>query len=281
VIPSFTDWEHSVWSQIINSIGSVRSMFSGTEDISEGLKQYYLKLVSPAVEKVGWEFKQGEGFLVGQLRGALILSGGLVGHKATVEEALRRFDLYMSGEDKSAISPSLRKAVFSIAVKERGESAFRAVQNEYLTTSSVDGKEICLQALGRVQAPELAQEFLSFIFSDKVAMQDKHSGTNALAANSKVRIEVWKFIRDNWDTAVHPTLSGNLVVLERFLRFGLNKFADTKIADEIKEFFKNKDNRGYDKGLDVIDDTIRSHAKYVSRDEPVVREWLKSHGYIQ
>lgn len=268
-----------MWSQILKDVGSVKSIFSGAEDISEGLKKFHLKLISAAVEKIGWEFKQGEGFLTGQLRAALILSAGLVGHKGTVDEALKRFDLYISGENKSAIHPSLRKAIFSIAVKERGESAFDAVQNEYLTTSSVDGREICLQSLGRVQTPELAQRFLSFIFSDKVAMQDKHSGTIVLATNSKVRIEVWKFIRDHWDSDVHPTLSGNLVVLERFLRFGLNKFSDAKIADEIKEFFKNKDNRGYDKGLDVIDDTIRSLDKYRRRDEGVVREWLRARGY--
>jgi aminopeptidase N len=262
------------------NLGNIRSIFSGTEDVSEGLKKFHLKLITPAVEKVGWEFKQGEGFLQGQLRAALILSAGLTGHKGTVDEVLRRFDLYMSGEDKSVIHPSLRKAIFSTAVKVRGESAFKAVQNEYLTTSSVDGKEICLQSMGRVQTPELAQEFLSFIFSDKVAMQDKHSGTIVLSANAKVRIEVWKFIRDNWDSKVHPTLSGNLVVLERFLRFGLNKFADDKVADEIQAFFAKKDNRGYDKGLYVIDDTIRSMAKYRTRDEKIVREWLGAKGYL-
>jgi len=270
-----------VWSQILTNLGNVRSVFSGVQDVSDALKKYALKLVSPAADKVGWEFHDGEGFLTGQLRAALLTSAGLLGHKTIVPEALRRFDLYMSGEDKAAINPSLRRSVFSIAIKERGESAFKAIQNEYLTTTSIDGKEICLQSLGRVQTPELAQEFLSFIFSDKVAMQDKHSGTIALANNAKVRVEVWKFVREHWDSHVHPTLSGNMVVLERFLRFGLNKFADDKIADEIAAFFKDKDTRGYDKGLDVIDDTIRSHAKYRGRDEKVVREWLQANGYLQ
>jgi aminopeptidase N len=272
---------HSVWSQILNTLGSVRSVFSSTGDISEGLRAFCLKLVTPAVEKVGWEFAEGESYLVGQLRAALILSAGLIGHKATVEEAQRRFDLYVSGKDPKAIHPSLRKAVFSIAIKNGGESAFKAVQNDYLNSTTIDGKEICLQALGRVQTGELAQQFLSFNFSDKVAMQDKHSGTIALANNAKVRIEVWNFIRDNWDNAIHPTLSGNLVVLERFLRFGLNKFSDVAVADDIAKFFSDKDTRGYNKGLDVIDDTIRSHAKYKSRDEKVVREWLTANGYIQ
>jgi hypothetical protein len=269
-----------VWAQIINNIGTVRSAFSGAQDISEGLKKFELELLSSATEEVGWEFKEGESYLVGQLRAQLTLTAGLLGHKSTVEEALRRFDQYFSGNDKSAINPSLRRAVYSIAIKERGESAVDAIQNEFLTTSSIDGKEICLRSLGHVQTPDLAKRVLSFIFSDKVAMQDKHSGTVVLAGNSKVRIEVWNFIRDNWDSTIYPTLAGNLVVLERFLRMGLNKFADEKIADEIAAFFKEKDNRGYDQGLKVIDDTIRSHAKYQSRDEEVVREWLKANNYI-
>ena len=67
---------------------------------------------------------------------------------------------------------------------------------------------------------------------------------------------------------------------ERFLRFGLNKFADEQIADEIVAFFKDKDTRGYDKGLEVIDDTIRSYAGYKKRDEKIVREWLSANGYM-
>ncbi|KAH9882917.1 hypothetical protein J1614_000283 [Plenodomus biglobosus] len=272
--------DYLVWSQILTNIGNVRSVFSGNEEVSEALRTYHLKLVTPAVEKVGWDFTEGESFLVGQLRASLILSAGVVGHKATVDEALRRFDAYISGEDKNAIHPSLRRAIFATAIKNRGESAFKAIQNEYINTTSIDGREICLQSLGRVQTPELAREVMNFVFSDKVAMQDKHSGTIALANNSKVRNEVWYFIRDNWDSKVHPTLSGNLVVLERFLRFGLNKFADDGIADEIQKFFENKDTRGYNKGLEVIDDTIRSYAGYKKRDEKVVKEWLGENGYL-
>ena len=74
-------------------------MFSGSEDISEGLRKYHLKLITPAVEKVGWEFKDGESYLVGQLRASLLLSAGIVGHQATVEEALKRFDAYIEKGD--------------------------------------------------------------------------------------------------------------------------------------------------------------------------------------
>lgn len=272
--------DYLVWSQILTNIGNVRSVFSADETVSEALRKYHLNLVTSATEKIGWDFKEGESFLVGQLRASLLLSAGVAGHQPTIDESLRRFDAYVSGQDKAAIHPSLRRAIFATAIRQRGDSALKAIENEYLNTTSIDGKEICLQSLGRVQTPELAQQVLLFVFSDKVALQDKHSGVIALANNSMVRSEVWHFIRDNWDSKVHPTLSGNLVVLERFLRFTLNKFSDDKVADEIKEFFKGKDTRGYDKGLEVIDDTIRSYASYQKRDLSVVKEWLSANGYL-
>lgn len=62
----------------------MRSIFSDIDDISAALKKFTLKLVTPAVEKIGWEFKQGEGFLTGQLRVSLITAAGLAGHPAYV-----------------------------------------------------------------------------------------------------------------------------------------------------------------------------------------------------
>lgn len=280
LIERFQDEEnYLVWSQILNNLQNIRSIFADVKDVSESLKQFTLNLVTPAVNKTGWEFKEGEDYLTGQLRVLLIGTAGLVGHKEVIQEATRRFDLFTSGKDKSAIHPSLRGAIFRIAVTEGGPSAYDAVKTEYATTTSIDGKEICLQSLGRIQTAELAESFLKFIFSDAVAVQDKHSGAIAMANNATVRYELWKFVRDNWDAVIFKTLSGNMVVLERFLRFSLNKFASLEVAREIEEFFKEKDCRGFDRGLGVIDDTIKGQALYRMRDEKVVREWLEVNGY--
>lgn len=95
---------------------------------------------------------------------------------------------------------------------EGGKEAYEAVKNEYINTTSIDGKEICLQALGRVQTTELINDFLDFQFSDKVKVQDMHSGSVALAANPQARDTLWRYIKDRWDK-VHGKLSGNSVVL--------------------------------------------------------------------
>jgi aminopeptidase N len=268
-----------VWSEVLSSLGKIRSVFSDDKELSEGLRKYTLKLVTAATDKVGWEFAPHDDYLKGQLRALLLLTAGLAGHEGVVAEAKKRFDAFVAG-DKKAIHPSLRGAVYKIGIKNGGKPAYEAIKNEYLTTTSIDGREITLQSLGKVQTPELAQEYLQFGFSGKVAIQDVHSVGVSLANNAKVRNEVWEYIKANWDM-IYERLSGNMVVLERFVRMCLQKFASSEVEKDIERFFKDKDNTGYDRGLAVVGDTIKGNARYRESDGEIIREWLSAHGYLK
>jgi aminopeptidase N len=194
-----------------------------------------------------------------------------------ISEAKKRFDLYMTGNDKAAIHPSLRTAVFGIAIRTGGRSEFDALKAEWHSTTSIDGREIALRALGRIQDTALLSEYLSLLFND-VATQDMHTGAAALSANPRTRAGLWKYIQENFDT-IKGKLGKNMVVLDRFLRLSLNKFNDRETEKEIAAFFKDKDNRGYDRTLGVVSDTILGKATYKERDGKVILEWLKAHGY--
>lgn len=168
--------------------------------------------------------------------------------------------------------------IFSVNVSEGGREAFDAVKAEYLRTDSVDGKEICLSALGRTKDAALVKEYLDFVFSNHVAVQDLHSGAVSLAANSKVRHLLWEYIKENWD-GVSTRLSFNNVVFERFVRMGLSKFADQQIGDDIAAFFQDKETAAYERALVIVADNIRTNASYKERDAALVLEWLQTHGY--
>ncbi|KAL8970817.1 MAG: hypothetical protein Q9183_001347 [Haloplaca sp. 2 TL-2023] len=270
---------NAVWTQIVASLGTLRSVFAENLTVAEGLKQFTLELVSPVTEKLGWDFKADEDYLTGQLRALLISTAGGAGHTTTIEEAKRRFARYLSGE-REAIHPSLRLPVFRINVAEGGREAYVAVKREYLDNTSIDGKEICLQALGRVQTTELINDFMGFQFSDHVKVQDVHSGSIALAANSKARDALWQYIKEHWDV-IHGKLSGNSVVLDRYLKNSLQKFASHEKEKDIASFFDKKDTKGFDRGLVQVSDTVRSNANYKERDEDLLLEWLKAHGYAK
>lgn len=267
-----------VWSEIISSLGTVRSVFASDERVSTALRAFTLKLVTPAAEKLGWEFAEGEDYLTGGMRTLLLGAAGGAGHAGIIAEAQRKFGLYMSGKDKKAIHQNLRGVVFRLAIANGGAQEYEAVKQEFLTTTSVDGKEIALQALGRVQTAELARDLFAFTMSEAVKDQDKHSPVSALAANGKVREVVWECIKGDWQR-VRAVLGGNMVVLDRFVRVGLNKFASRDIGRDIADFFADKDNRGYDRSLGVVQDTIGGNAGYRERDQEVLAEWLATRAY--
>ena len=194
-----------------------------------------------------------------------------------IAEAKRRFELYVTGKDTAAINPSLRSAIYGIAIRYGGADEYDALKKEWHSTSSVDGKEIALRAMGRIQTPELLADYLDFM-SKSVPSQDVHTAGMALSANGKTRVGLWNYIKDNF-SEIHTRLSGNMVVLDRFLRVSLNKFSDRETEKDIAAFFAGKDNRGYDRTLNILSDTISGRAAYNERDGKAILEWLETNGY--
>ena len=111
-----------------------------------------------------------------------------------------------------------------------------------------------------------------------VAVQDIHTAGSALAVNSKTRDGLWEYIKKNWEM-VREKLGGNMVILDRFLRFSLDKFTNLEAERDIATFFEGKDNRGYDRTLGIVSDMIKGRAGYRKRDKEILLEWLKAHSY--
>ena len=132
--------------------------------------------------------------------------------------------------------------------------------------------------MGRLQTPELLSDYLTFMLAD-VPSQDVHTAGIALSSNAKTRAGLWKYVKDNF-ADIQTRLGGNILVLERFLRVSLNKFSDRETEKDIAAFFADKDNRGYDRTLNILSDTISGRAAYKERDGKVVLEWLTTNGYV-
>lgn len=266
-----------VWSQIASSLSKVRSVFATNKEISAGLKNFTLQLVSPAAEAIGWEFPKDEDWLTGQSRKLLLGVAAGAGHEGIITEGQKKFAAWKSGDEK-AIHQNLRSVVFNLAVANGGQEEYDMVKAEFRKTTSVDGKEICIQALGRSKNPDHAWDLLEFVTSEEVPPQDAHGGVIAVAANNETRAAAWEFTKKNWER-VEKRLAKTSVVIDRWIKMGLPKYADTAIRDDITGFFKDKNTGSFSRSLVIVSDTITGNASYKQRDEAQLLEWLKVHGY--
>ncbi|KAK4938387.1 hypothetical protein LTR10_021186 [Elasticomyces elasticus] len=266
-----------VWSQIASSLSKVRSVFSTNKEISTGLKKFSLKLFSPAAEAIGWEFPEGEEWLTGQSRKLLLGYAAGAGHEGIIAEGKKKFSAWKSGDEK-AIHQNLRSVVFNLAVSNGGQEEYNVIKEEFRKLTAVDGKEICIQALGRSKNPDHAWDLLEFVTSEEVPPQDAHGGIVAVSSNNETRPVAWEFTKKCWDR-VDKRLGVSGIVIDRWLKMGLPKFSDTAIRDDIANFFKDKETGRYSRSLVIASDTITANAAYKERDAAQLLEWLKAHGY--
>ncbi|PFH56944.1 hypothetical protein XA68_15744 [Ophiocordyceps unilateralis] len=283
LLVGFRAEEHPlVWTQVLDSVASVRSVFCGDAELRRGLDELTRLLIDDKVREVGWDSPADEGYLASILRKKLLGSAVSCRHKETVDEALRRFDAWAADADKSPIPPSLRLPVWRAGVRADPGRAVDIIKKEWSTTKSVDGKPLCLQALAAAEDEKMILEaIIPFNFgtsSDSVPPADMHVLGSSLADKALARDLQWKYVKDNWEACLAKL--GNPIVVDRFVRVSLGSFVDEAAVDDMDAFFKDKDTGAFNRTLATVRDRVMGRAAYRKRDEASLREWLVAKGYL-
>lgn len=185
------------------------------------------------------------------------------------------------------IHPTLRLAVYHVAVKNNPAKAVEVLKDEWYNTKSIDGRTICLSALGGVKDETIIKDnLLPFLFnasppapaSNSVPAADMHVLGVSFAANHTARPLQWKYLQENWDAC--SSKLGNPIVVDRFVQVSLPGFNDAGAVKEIEAFFEGKDTKSFDRTLETVKDKIRGRAAYRERDIEGLREFLTKNGYM-
>ncbi|KAK4185428.1 putative aminopeptidase [Podospora australis] len=278
---------YRVLSQALDSINTLKSIFGDDEQVKDGLAKFTLELIDKALKQVGWEAKDGEDYNTGLLRKRLLLSAVASGHEEVIASGLKLWSAYQSDPQGSPIPANHRTPVYRAAIRTNPAEAVAVLKKEWYTTPAIDGKEICLSALGHASDVKVIEEvLLPFLFNasppakpaDSVPGADMHILSGSLAGNREARPLLWKYIRENW-TEFSNKLAGNPILLDRMINVSLPKFTDFETLKEIETFFEGVETKGFDRTLEQVKDKIRGRAAYKQRDAKVIKEWLVSNGY--
>ncbi|TYZ58892.1 hypothetical protein PybrP1_008181 [[Pythium] brassicae (nom. inval.)] len=262
--------EFLVWKEIAARMSYYSELFHDEAFYPE-LQQYIRTLFSRVMARLTWEKRaDSRDSNEGQFRKTVISRLGFAGDHDVVQEAKRRFQLYMSGE-KAALSADIRGVVFNIQAAHGDASHAKQLQALYETSDFAEEREDALVAIGRVPGAATKQLVLEWAL-DKVRVQDI-SGVFVSTGSDKVGRELaWTFVQKHWDVLAKKYSS---MTLGGIVAATISRFSSEARAVEVEAFLATKDTAGYTRRIDGALERIRLKSLELHRDRESVAQWLK------
>ncbi|KAH6761337.1 aminopeptidase M1 [Perilla frutescens var. frutescens] len=231
--------EYTVLSNLISVASKVaKIVVDSSPELVDDVKLFFINLFQNSAERLGWDPKQGESHLDSMLRGELLTALASFGHEATLEEANRRFRIFLDDRNTPVLPPDLRRAVYVAvmrSVNKSNKSGYDYLLKIYRETDLSQEKTRILGALGSCRDPEVILEFLNFLLSSEVRSQDVVFG---LSVSSESREIAWTWLKEKWDHLTKTYGAGFLIT--RFISAVVSPFSSYEKAAEVEEFFGSR-----------------------------------------
>ncbi|KAF9908820.1 hypothetical protein BX616_011368 [Lobosporangium transversale] len=263
-----------VWELLAQRVSEIGAIFADNERVYQGIRHFQRNLIDNMVNKLGWEFPEGEDYLTSRLRNVILRTAGRAGHEATVAEAKRRFAIFVSDPSQDSIlHPSVRQTVFEIVLSNGGEQEFRHVLKYFHDAPKQDQQVVALLALGHVQQLDLIAEVQQLAISGAVRSQDILYVLIGLATNPKARLPTWEFVKNNWPV-LQERYKSSMGLLGMCVKYPLAQVSDSALVKEVTEFFADKDTKDFQRALDQAIEGLNVNSAWVSREQESLSEWL-------
>lgn len=187
---------YPVWQAMGSAIGAVRTLVNDDPAIKPHLQKYVAALARAQYDRLGWEKVKDEPYFDELLRPTMI---GLMAYAevpAVVDKLLAMFDAANKPEDISA--PELRSIVYSVAVRERGRSAYDKLLGWYKETLSADERVNLTVGMTSMRDPEIAKDVVKMFTSKLIKPQDIAYWFIYTIRNRHSRQIAWQWMQDNW-----------------------------------------------------------------------------------
>ncbi|XP_040290867.1 puromycin-sensitive aminopeptidase [Bufo bufo] len=261
---------YTVWSDLSCNLGILSTLLSHTE-FHEEIQGFIRDVFSPIGQRLGWDPKPGEGHLDALLRGLVLGKLGKAGHKATLEEARRRFKDHVEG--KNLLSADLRSPVYVTVLKHGDATTLDTMLKLHKQADMQEERNRIERVLGAISSPELIQKVLSFSLSEEVRSQDTVSVIGGVAGASKLgRKSAWTFVKENWEE-LHNRYQGGFLIA-RLIKLSVDGFASEKMAAEVKAFFDSHPAPSAERTVQQCCENILLNAAWLKRDADAMHQYL-------
>ncbi|XP_048529969.1 aminopeptidase M1-C-like isoform X1 [Triticum urartu] len=305
--------DYSVLSHINTVTASIAKVSADAIPALAGdIKQLLIKILLSPEEKLGWDPKKGESHLDVMLRPLLLTALVQLGHGKTINEGVRRFNIFTRDRSTSLLPPDTRKAAYLSVmqnVSSSNRSGYDALRKIY--KESAEGEER-LQVLGILSScrdKSIVLESLNLIFTNEVRNQDASMLLRGI--QPEAREISWNWLKENWER-ISRTFSGSLEAsfvknivplvhlitvllpyfrdhIPQFCRYYFHKaianvdflvscqFTSNEKAAEISKFFATRTKPGFERTLKQSLESVRISARWAEgiRSEPGLAQTVR------
>lgn len=223
-------------------------------------------------KRVGWNARPGESHLDILLRSLVLGRLAWLDDEEAIKEATKRFEDHI-GQGPS-LPADIRSACYKTVLRAGGKDVYDKMLKLYRSVDLHEEKNRISRAMGATKDSELLQKVLDFSISDEVRSQDTVFVIMSVGMTKKGRELVWKFLKDQWDALNDRYQAGYL--LARLVKITEN-FASTERANEIENFFKEKNTPGTERVVQQSVENIRLNAAWLARDGDSIKNYLKDY----
>jgi puromycin-sensitive aminopeptidase len=252
--------DKNVWSIIIASLSYLyRALDSGNR---AKLADFTSKLLAGIHAKLGFEPKQGEDELTGQLRGMLIAALGTIGNDKQVQSKAK--ELYGKYEkDRTAIDPNVAQAVVSVVAFAGDEAAYNKYVEAFKNAKTPQDEQRFLFALAEFQNEHLLKKTLELTINGEVRTQNAPYVIQKMMMNAYARNIVWDFVKKNWKTLVEKYPPNTIPRMCE----GVTCLVDAKLEKEVEEFFAKHEVKQGGKTIDQHLERLKVAVAFKGREE--------------
>ncbi|PWN42825.1 putative AAP1-alanine/arginine aminopeptidase [Ceraceosorus guamensis] len=276
------DPTYLVQSMISTNLAALASTwYEQPEAVRSAIDHFRAEVFGGTVQKLGFEFPEGESPDTKQLRATAIAAAAAGGDEHTLKELRTRFAAWQTTQDESGIHPDILRTVYATAVKHGGEAEYESVLGVWRKPPTPTHKIAAHLALCATREEKLIQRTLTLTL-EEVKTQDFMYTSAGLGANlsPQARKALWNWIKQNWDK-LNTRFAGNNFSFGNIVKYALSNLADKEAIQDAESFFEGKQISKISMALAQSLDSIRTNVRWLDSDKQDVEQWLKSNGYLK
>ncbi|GJJ10234.1 hypothetical protein Clacol_004460 [Clathrus columnatus] len=269
-----SETEYLVWRGMTNQVRSITLSRSDQAD-EDDLRDFLRTAVAPLSRKMGYEYPPGEHPDTVQLRTTAIGTAASTGLTEAVRKLQEWFQIYLDTGSDSHIPADLVRPTFRTATKYGGRPEWEEMKKVFINPPNPAAQISAVIAMCNTRDPVLIEENFDFILNGapnhvKYMVLYFFFG---ICYNEKIGKGLLSFFKTNY-TEITKKMEGTFQ-----LSYVLEAISDVlrtnEDAQELEDFFKDKDTSKINQSLAQALDLIRAKAAWSERSKDDVKNWLQ------